>query len=98
MTIRRRAVLAALPAALAAPRIARAADRTKVILWHAMAATPGAEINKLIDKFNASQNQVEVTGLFKGVYKDLHDGGRRRVASGRGAAYRPGVRGWYRKP
>ncbi|HEY6434329.1 MAG TPA: sn-glycerol-3-phosphate ABC transporter substrate-binding protein UgpB [Acetobacteraceae bacterium] len=71
MTIPRRAVLAAFPAALAAPHIARAADRTKVILWHAMAATPGAEINKLIDKFNAGQNQIEVTGLFKGVYKDL---------------------------
>ena len=31
----------------------------------------GEEINKLIAAFNASQDRVEVTGLFKGVYKDL---------------------------
>ena len=36
-----------------------------------MGATPGEEIAKLIAAFNAGQDQVEVTGLFKGVYKDL---------------------------
>ena len=49
----------------------RAAEKTRITLWHAMSATLGEEINKLIAAFNASQDQVEVTGLFKGVYKDL---------------------------
>ncbi len=71
MSLHRRAVLGALPAALAAPRITRGSERTKIIVWHAMASTPGEEIGKLIAKFNTSQDRVEVTGLFKGVYKDL---------------------------
>jgi sn-glycerol 3-phosphate transport system substrate-binding protein len=69
MRIARRTLLAS-AGALAATR-ARAADKTKITLWHAMAATPGNEIAKQIAAFNASQDQVEVTGLFKGVYKDL---------------------------
>ncbi len=74
MPIRRRTLLAGAvtaSAALTAPRLARAAERVKITLWHAMASTPGDELAKLIAKFNASQDQVEVTGLFKGVYKDL---------------------------
>ena len=58
-------------AALSGSATARAADKIRITLWHAMAATPGEEITKLIAAFNASQNDVEVTGLFKGVYKDL---------------------------
>ena len=71
MQLRRRTLLGATGAVLAAPRIARAAERTKIALWHAMASTPGDELARLIAKFNASQNSIEVTGLFKGVYKDL---------------------------
>ena len=72
MTIRRRTLLHATGAvALAAAAPARAAEKIRITLWHAMAATPGDEINKLMAAFNASQDQVEVTGLFKGVYKDL---------------------------
>jgi sn-glycerol 3-phosphate transport system substrate-binding protein len=36
-----------------------------------MSAALGEELNKLIAAFNASQDGVEVTGLFKGAYKDL---------------------------
>src|SRR6476646_10012576 len=36
-----------------------------------MRAALGEELNKLIAAFNASQGSVEVTGLFKGAYKDL---------------------------
>ena len=36
-----------------------------------MSAALGEELNKLIAAFNASQDNVEVTGLFKGAYKDL---------------------------
>ena len=71
MPLRRRTLLAAAAAGLAAPCIARAAERTKITLWHAMASTPGDELARLIAKFNASQDSIEVTGLFKGVYKDL---------------------------
>ena len=69
MTVTRRSLLAG-TGALAATRV-RAAGKIKVMLWHAMGGTPGDEIAKQIAAFNASQNQVEVTGLFKGVYKDL---------------------------
>src|SRR5215475_10125114 len=69
MSITRRTVLAT-AGALAAAR-SRAAEKTRITVWHAMSAALGEELNKLIDAFNASQDSVEVTGLFKGAYKDL---------------------------
>src|SRR5579872_1946631 len=71
MTINRRTLLSATAVLAAAAVPARAAEKTHITLWHAMGATPGDEINKLMAAFNASQDQIEVTGLFKGVYKDL---------------------------
>ncbi len=71
MNISRRALFAAVPATLAAPRIVRSAERIKITIWHAMGSAPGDELGKLIEKFNASQNGVEAAGVFKGVYKDL---------------------------
>jgi sn-glycerol 3-phosphate transport system substrate-binding protein len=72
MTINRRTLLRTAGAtALATPFTARAAERIRITLWHAMSAALGEELNKLITAFNASQDQVEVTGLFKGAYKDL---------------------------
>ena len=56
------------------------------------AARQAGRSTKLIDAFNASQDQVQVTGLFKGVYKDLMTVGCRRMARRPGAAYRAGVR------
>jgi sn-glycerol 3-phosphate transport system substrate-binding protein len=70
MTINRRTMLAATGALAIAGR-ARAAEKTHITLWHAMSAALGEELNKLISAFNASQDSVEVTGLFKGAYKDL---------------------------
>jgi sn-glycerol 3-phosphate transport system substrate-binding protein len=70
MTIRRRTLLATAGAlAVAAP--AGAAEKIRITLWHAMSAALGEELNKLITAFNASQDNIEVTGLFKGAYKDL---------------------------
>jgi sn-glycerol 3-phosphate transport system substrate-binding protein len=70
MAMTRRTLLATTGAlAVAAP--VRAAEKTRVTLWHAMSAALGEELNKLIAAFNASQDGVEVTGLFKGAYKDL---------------------------
>ena len=70
MTIDRRTVLAATGALAIAAR-AHAAEKTRITLWHAMSAALGEELNKLISAFNASQDSIEVTGLFKGAYKDL---------------------------
>jgi sn-glycerol 3-phosphate transport system substrate-binding protein len=69
MNIRRRTLLGA-AGTLAATSV-RAADKVHVVLWHAMSAALGEELNKLVAAFNASQDSVEVTALFKGVYKDL---------------------------
>jgi sn-glycerol 3-phosphate transport system substrate-binding protein len=70
MTIRRRTLLTTAGAlAVAAP--ARGAEKIRITLWHAMSAALGEELNKLITAFNASQDNIEVTGLFKGAYKDL---------------------------
>ena len=55
--------------AVAAP--SRAAEKTRVTVWHAMSAALGEELNKLITAFNSSQDAIEVVGLFKGAYKDL---------------------------
>jgi sn-glycerol 3-phosphate transport system substrate-binding protein len=70
----RRTLLAASAAAAAAPLIrpARAqAARTKVVWWHAMTAALAAEVARLTDAFNASQNDVEVTQIYKGTYPDV---------------------------
>lgn len=69
MSITRRTLLTTAGALAAAPTYA--AEKTRITLWHAMSAALGEELNKLITAFNASQDSVEVTGLFKGAYKDL---------------------------
>jgi sn-glycerol 3-phosphate transport system substrate-binding protein len=69
MRIPRRALLGSLAAA--AVPAAQAAEPTPITLWHAMGSVPGETLNRLITKFNAQQTGVRVTGLFKGVYKEL---------------------------
>ena len=71
MNIRRRALLGALATAAAPSARAASAERTRITIWHSMASAPGEALNKLIAKFNARQDSVQVTALFKGVYKDL---------------------------
>jgi sn-glycerol 3-phosphate transport system substrate-binding protein len=71
LRLRRRSVLAAAPAALAMARPTRAAERTEITVWHAMGSAPGEEFAKLIDRFNAGQGRVQVSGLYKGAYKEL---------------------------
>jgi sn-glycerol 3-phosphate transport system substrate-binding protein len=71
MRIVRRTALAASAAALAMPRSTGAAERTQIAVWHAMGSTPGDEFVKLIDRFNAGQDRVQVNGLYKGAYKEL---------------------------
>jgi sn-glycerol 3-phosphate transport system substrate-binding protein len=70
MNVSRRTLLHT-AAALAVAAPSHAAEKTRVTLWHAMSAALGEELNKLVAAFNASQDTVEVTPLFKGAYKDL---------------------------
>jgi sn-glycerol 3-phosphate transport system substrate-binding protein len=66
--MKRRTLLAA-PLAFAATR-ARAAERTKIVWWHAMTAALADEIARIADGFNASQDQVEIQAIYKGGYAD----------------------------
>ena len=67
-SMKRRTLLAA-PIALAAGRAA-AADRVKIIWWHAMTAALADEVNRIATGFNASQDAVEIEAVYKGGYAD----------------------------
>jgi sn-glycerol 3-phosphate transport system substrate-binding protein len=55
----------------AVPAAARAADeKTRIVLWHAMSAANGEEVNRLAREFNASQSEVTLEAVFKGTYPD----------------------------
>jgi sn-glycerol 3-phosphate transport system substrate-binding protein len=66
--MQRRTLLAA-PIALAATR-ARAAERTKIVWWHAMTAALADEVTRITDGFNASQDAVQIQPIYKGGYAD----------------------------
>lgn len=69
--MKRRALLAGSAAFAAAPyAAARAAERTKIVWWHAMTAALAEQVNRLVDEFNKSQDAVEVQAIFKGGYAD----------------------------
>jgi sn-glycerol 3-phosphate transport system substrate-binding protein len=69
--MKRRALLAGSAALAAAPyAAARAAEKTKIVWWHAMTAALGEQVQHLVDEFNKSQDAVEVQGVFKGGYAD----------------------------
>ncbi len=61
------AALAALP--LTQPRAQGA--KTQIVWWHAMTAALADEVNRITAAFNASQNTVELTALYKGGYADV---------------------------
>jgi sn-glycerol 3-phosphate transport system substrate-binding protein len=70
--MKRRHLLAASAAtAFAAATRSRAADPVKIAWWHAMTATNGEALNKLVAEFNASQTDVVVEPAYKGVYADV---------------------------
>jgi ABC-type glycerol-3-phosphate transport system substrate-binding protein len=71
LRIPRRTALAGSALALGMPRSLRAAERTEITVWHAMGATPGDEFARLIDRFNTGQDRVQVSGIYKGAYKEL---------------------------
>ena len=69
--MQRRTLLAGAAALAAAPAIGRAAERTKIVWWHAMTATLGDQVNHLVEAFNQSQDTVEVQAIYKGGYADV---------------------------
>jgi sn-glycerol 3-phosphate transport system substrate-binding protein len=70
--MQRRTLLAA-PIALAAAK-ARAADKIKIVWWHAMTAALADEVARIADGFNASQDAVAIEAVYKGSYSDVLTG------------------------
>jgi sn-glycerol 3-phosphate transport system substrate-binding protein len=69
--MKRRALLAGSAALATAPfAAARAAEKIKIVWWHAMTAALGEQVGRLVDEFNKSQDSVEVQAIFKGGYAD----------------------------
>ena len=60
---------AALAAARAVPAATQPA-KTNIVWWHAMTAALGDEVDRITREFNASQNEVELTAIYKGSYAD----------------------------
>ncbi len=69
--MKRRTLLAGAAALATVPAAARAADKTKIVWWHAMTAALGEQVNHAVDAFNQSQDAVEVTAIYKGGYADV---------------------------
>jgi sn-glycerol 3-phosphate transport system substrate-binding protein len=69
--MQRRTLLASSAALTAAPfLVARAAEKTKIVWWHAMTAALADEVNRMADQFNAEQDAIEVQPIYKGGYGD----------------------------
>jgi sn-glycerol 3-phosphate transport system substrate-binding protein len=69
--MKRRTLLAGAAALATVPAAVRAADKTKIVWWHAMTAALGDQVNHAVDAFNQSQDAVEVTAIYKGGYADV---------------------------
>lgn len=63
-----RFTLAAVAAALLTGSAASA--QTDITLWHAMGGKLGETVNAIAEKFNASQDEVKLTPVFKGTYEE----------------------------
>jgi len=69
--MKRRTLLARAAAFATAPAIVRAADKSKIVWWHAMTAALGDQVNHAVEAFNQSQDAIEVTAIYKGGYADV---------------------------
>src|SRR5262245_48704490 len=63
---------------LCAAGLAHAADEIR--LWHGMSGAAGAELDRLVARYNASQKDYRVVSFFRGPYDEAmaHDIERRR--------------------
>src|SRR5579871_6070575 len=68
--MKRRTLLASV-AALAVPAAARAAEKTKIVWWHAMTGALNDQIVHLVDAFNQNQDAIEVQAIYKGSYPEV---------------------------
>lgn len=64
------AAIAATAGAVVAPNTAKAADKVTFNLWHSMSGNNQDAINKVVDGFNASQDQYEVVASNQGSYDE----------------------------
>jgi sn-glycerol 3-phosphate transport system substrate-binding protein len=69
--MKRRTLLAGTVALAATPAIGRAADKTKIVWWHAMTTALGEQVNLIVEAFNKGQDEVELTAIYKGGYPDV---------------------------
>ena len=69
--MKRRTLLAGAAALATVPASVRAAEKTKIVWWHAMTAALGEQVNLIVDTFNKSQDAVELTAIYKGQYPDV---------------------------
>ena len=51
-------------------RRARAAEKTKIVWWHAMTAALADEVNRIAAAFNAAQDKAEIEAIYKGGYPE----------------------------
>ena len=47
-----------------------ASAQTEIELWHAMGGALGETVNQIANNFNASQDEVQLTPMFKGTYEE----------------------------
>lgn len=64
-----RLLLAATTAAIVGYSASASAE-TKIQWWHAMGGQLGETVNQIAADFNASQNEVEITPVYKGTYEE----------------------------
>lgn len=69
--MKRRTLLAGAAVLATVPASVRAAEKTRIVWWHAMTAALGEQVNHAVDAFNHSQDAVEVTAIYKGGYADV---------------------------
>ncbi len=94
--MKRRTLLAGAAAFAAAPAIGRAADKTKIVWWHAMTAALGDQVNHLVEAFNQSQDAIEVHGDLQGRLCRRVDRDDRGIPRRPGTASRADLRGRHR--
>lgn len=61
-------LVGAMVAAMAVP--VSAAEKQEITFWHAMGGVNGEAIQKMVENFNASQDEVVVTAEYQGTYDD----------------------------
>ena len=68
--MKRRTLLAATAATLAAGGAHAQTAHTRVTFWHAMPGPLGEEVNRMCAAFNASQKETEIVPVFRGTYPE----------------------------